>query len=168
MTNLQYVDSVWVAAKELLNEINATYADAGLLLPTRQYVTAGSNQEIVHDCEQLVVTIVQAYNGLPGAQVQQPTGCEGPRSSVFTVELVRCQPLPQLGRGGTGIISPQEYEDAAKVQATDMWLLMDAGLKFSQADFNDRYIQPGGLVDTTVGPERGGYQAVILNVVVSI
>ena len=168
----EYVDSIIVAAEALLEKINEVYLDADLdpvyFLPNRQYVTGGTNTEIVHECEQVVVAIEQAYSGPPGAQVSDPSGCEGPRSIVLTVEVVRCQPLPTTGRGGASVVSPERYTAAARTQAIDMYLLMDAGLLFAESDFNDRPLGLGGLVTTNIGPESGGYQAVILEVVTTL
>lgn len=158
----EHKETVYEAAEALLATVNQIYMDAGESLPTRQYISGGRNTDAPHDCEQVVVSFEQLYNGPPGAQVQEPTGCNSIRSIVFSVEVVRCQPLAkQASRSSqAGPPDPEDLNAAAMVQAIDMWLLVDAGLTFAEGD---RGI--GGLADANIGPESGGMQGVILNLV---
>ena len=162
---ITYKASFYTAAETLLSLINAVYVEAGEQLPDRQYVTAGRHDsEVVHDCEAVSVIIEQGFNGTPSQRVQTPSFCHDPRSVTLTVEVVRCQPVPSRGRGTDGTIAVADLNATALTQATDMFLLMEAGLRLGEADFNDRIDRPGALADVTVGRESGGMQAVVLTV----
>lgn len=156
--------TVYDQAEELLARINQVYIDNDETLPSRQFISGGRNTDAPHDCEQVVVSFEQVYNGPPGAQVQEPSTCASPRSVVFTVEVVRCQPPATKVDGRSQKMSPptpSALSAAARVQAIDAWLLLDAGLMYAE---DMSYL--GGLGDVTVGPESGLYQGVILSLVV--
>lgn len=156
--------TIYEQAEELLARINQVYIDADQSLPARQYISAGRNTDAPHDCEQVVVSFEQVYNGPPGAQVQEPSTCSSPRSVVFTVEVVRCQPPATRVDGRSQKMAPptpSALSAASRVQAADMWLLLDGGLMYAED-----MLYLGGLADVTVGPESGLYQGVILSLVV--
>ena len=79
-------------ADHILNTVVATYADHGVDLPVRRYLAVGGQGDTVHDCEQLTVSFEQGYSGLPGNQAQEPVKCNGPRTGVYIVEVVRALP----------------------------------------------------------------------------
>lgn len=158
-------------ADHILNTVVATYADHGVDLPQRRYLSVGGQGETVHDCEQVTVSFEQAYSGLPGNQAQEPVKCDGPRTGVYIVEVVRQLPLPNTAAANPGTTVPSRYgqvmgsvqmlpEDVqtniAKKQMVDAMLLMDAGLRAGQT------MMTGALADVSAGAPQGGYQAMTL------
>jgi len=142
----------------LLDSIQTIFEQANVSLPTRQYLYGGQNGEVAHDCEQLTISFAQAYQGGPGEQAAVPAKCEGPMTGVFIVELVRCIPdkLQIRGRAATAP-DPADLTLNSRAQAQDAYLLMEAGLLTG-----DEYL--GSVVNVTLGPPSGGYQAVVLEV----
>lgn len=150
----------------VLDQINATYSGYGVSIPTKQFLDMGGQGETPHDCEQVTVALEQVYNGLPGNPEQVPSQCAGPRSGVFIIEVVRCMPGMQTrSRGATTLMPPtaDALTTVARTQATDAWLLMDAGLLAAQSL---NYI--GGLADVSFSPESGGYQATVLTLILGL
>lgn len=159
------IDSVIVHAEGLLETVNQRFLEAGIDLPGRQYINIGALQDAAWDCEQVVVSVEQLYNGLPGEQGQTPTRCELPWTAVSTVSIVRCLPTSTpAGRSGAPVppTSDRMTEDA-KLRMRDMWLLRMAG-----ASFAEEQNYAGGLADITTAPPQGGYRAVILTLVAAL
>jgi hypothetical protein len=149
--------------EQLKEQINLTYAEHGVSLPERQFMDLGSNEAPV-DCEQLVIYFQQMLNGPVGVPDQMPTPCYGPRSATFVVELHRCTPqMTQAVRGAPPQIPKVEALNAsAEMLTTDAWMLMDAGLMAADDTLS------GGIADVLTAPESGGFQAVVLNLVVGL
>jgi len=153
-------DSIFNALEVVLESINGVYSSAGVELPTRQLLTVGGPGEEPHDCEQVTVSFDQLYSGPPGEQAQVPARCESPRTAVVVVEVVRCLPISKNPRQ---LLSTAEITDFAMLQMKDAWLLMDAGLKTGEA-----LAFTGALADVTAGPASGGYQAMVMNLIIGI
>lgn len=154
----------------ILRQIELTYAEYNVGLPSRRYITVGGQGETVHDCEQVTVSFEQAYSGLPGDQSQTPAVCNGPRSAVFVVEVVRCIPsadsasAAQSRYGSTSSVqnlSPETMNQMAKTQMNDAMLMLEAGLIAGENAIT------GALVDVSSGPASGGFQAMVMQVVSS-
>lgn len=158
--------TIFETMNRILTQINNTYSTFGVELPTKQFFDLGGQGETPHDCEQVSVSFEQMYNGAVGNPDQTPTGCYAPRTATFVIEVVRCTPTLKrpTGRGGA-LIPPsvEELSEAVEIQTNDAWLLMDAGLTMAE-----EFSLAGGLADVLVSPESGGYQAVILNLVLSL
>lgn len=139
---------------ETLETVIEQFAIAGVSLPSRQYISVS---QTVHDCEQVTVQLDQVYNGSPGDQAQTPSRCNGPRSAVMVIQVVRC--VPEAGRAPYPPVDAMNaYADS---RAQDAWLLLESGLLVG----ND-YL--GALVDVTTNPAEGNMQAVVATVVVGI
>lgn len=137
----------------ILDQINATYEQEGFDLPARQYLAVGAT---AHDCEQLTVSFVQMYAGLPGERADTPQKCNSPRSAVLSVQLVRKVAPPEGARGNLPPDADHITQHTIE-KMQDAWLLMDAAMSVV-----DDYI--GALADIAITNESGGYQAVVLNI----
>jgi hypothetical protein len=165
------------AADHILNTVVATYAEHGVELPERRYLAVGGQGDTVHDCEQLTVSFEQGYSGLPGSQAQEPVKCDGPRTAVFIVEVVRALPLPNTPaanpttpiaaryskeKTGVAVLPAEVQSEIARKQMKDAMLLLEAGLQAGQATLIN-----GSLADVTAGSPQGGFQAMSLVITVA-
>lgn len=139
-----------------LARVQTIYQTAGIALPDRQYWTLGTP---VWDCEQLVISFIQAYFGPPGDEATRPQSCEGPRSAALTVQVVRC--IPTVGRRG-GAPSAEQIQSMSEQLAIDAYLLLDLAPQLDQWDPG----YPGmGVIATVDSAEaQGGYQGVTLSI----
>lgn len=161
----EYVET----AQAILKRVEEVYADHGVELPSRRYLSVGGMGDVVHDCEQVTVSFEQGYTGSPGNQAQEPVRCDSPRTGVFLVEIVRCTPVPKSAeapkdRYGTPSNVPKMTSTADETasaikQMIDAMLLMEAGLSATAADFASTST---ALADVTAGPNQGGFQGMIL------
>lgn len=158
-------------ADHILNTVVATYADHGVDLPVRRYLSVGGPGSTVHDCEQVTVSFEQGYSGRPGAQAQEPAKCASLRTGVYIIEVVRALPLSNTSAANPETPVPSRYGEAvsgvqtlpAEVQSTmarkqmvDAMLLLDAGLRAGETTLT------GSLADVTAGQPQGGFQAMTL------
>lgn len=158
-------------AEHILATVETVFAEHGVALPERRYLSVGTQGSTVHDGEQVTVTFEQGYSGKPGNQAQEPTRCNGPRTAVFAVEVVRAVPVvntpeaaPQTqipsryGQVTTGvdIIEPSKMSEVGRKQMIDAAILLDAGMRAA-----DNGIQ-GGICDVSAGQPQGGLQAIVL------
>ena len=156
--------SIYNLMQMMMDEVNATYAEAGVELPSKQCFDSYGAGQTPHDCEQVSISFEQMYNGLPGAPEQVPGKCYSPRTGVFVIEVTRCVPTLEKNRAGKlALPSVAKLDEMAKQQSADAWLLMDAGLRAAEAA---NYL--GGLSDVAFTPESGGYQSAVLNLVLGI
>lgn len=157
-------ETIYDFMEMLLTQINATFDEHGIALPERQFFDTGAN-EAPHDCEQVTIAFQQMYNGLPGVQDQTPTACAGPRTASFVIEVVRCTPVMERQARGGPLTPPsiEKLNASTKAQVIDAWLLTDAALLAAES-----FAIAGGLADTLVTPESGGYQAVVLNLAIGL
>lgn len=144
----------------VLERVIGGYAQAGVELPERRYWTLGTPAA---DCEQVVVSFVQAYIGPPGDEAGSPQRCTSPRSANMNVQVIRC--IPTMGARGR---APSEaaIQGASEQLAIDAWLLLDLAGDLDMWD----PIGPGLGVIATVetGEPQGGFQAVTLNITMAI
>lgn len=144
----------------IIQSVEETFQSYGIDLPTLRYSTMGNP---VHDCEQLTVSLIQAYVGAPGDQAQGPQQCQGPRSAVFQVELVRCfedGSSKNLRADKSTAPKPEVINSYTQERAIDLWALLDSSEVLP--DYN------GVIADVAMGDPEGGYQAAILNLVIQI
>lgn len=95
-------------------------------LPTRRFWTVG---EPAIDCEQLVVSFIQTYLGLPGNQASEPQRCQSPRSVVLTISISREIPVVGVnGKAPTG----DKIEEASRIAVVDAWMFMELINKLDQ------------------------------------
>jgi hypothetical protein len=143
-----------------LSRVQAVYATAGVELPSRRYWTLGMP---AWDCEQLVVSFVQAYFGPPGDEAARPQSCDGPRSAALTVNVVRCIPTGSArGKPPT----PKAIEDMSEQLAIDAYLLLDLARELDQWD--PGYPGMGVIATVDASEAQGGFQGVTLHVTTAI
>jgi hypothetical protein len=163
-------------SQHILSTVELVFAEHGVALPERRYLSVGTQGSTVHDCEQVTVTFEQGYSGKPGNQAQEPTRCNGPRTAVYSVEVVRAIPVvntPEAApntqipsrygqvMAGVDTIEPSKMTEVGIRQMRDAAILLDAGMRAA-----DNGIQ-GGICDVTAGQPQGGLQAVILIITAS-
>ena len=73
---------------QVLEKVTSVFTSYGVPLPVRCYWTMG---DPAIDCEQLVVSFVQVYLGMPGDQAATPQRCHMPRTAVLTISIAREQ-----------------------------------------------------------------------------
>lgn len=141
---------------EILDSIVGTFELNDVVLPERRFITVGGT---AHDCEQLSVSFDQLVSGPPGAQTEEVSRCNDPRTIALTIELVRCIPTPK-GRGSA--VSTADLNYAATRMTGDAWLLMDGAMSSQATEWL------GALTDVAVTEPSGGFQATVLNMVVGV
>lgn len=113
------MDGVLEKTVEVFQEYNVP-------LPSRQFWTVG---EPAVDCEQLVVSFIQTYLGLPGNQASEPQRCQSPRSVVLTISISREIPVVGInGKAPTG----DKIEEASRIGVIDAWMFMELINKLDQ------------------------------------
>ena len=97
--DISTVDSRALHLKDFLDavlaKVVATYEEYNIDLPSRRFWTMG---EPAIDCEQLSVSFIQMYLGLPGDQASQPQRCTQPRTAVLSIAVSR--QIPVVGNNG--------------------------------------------------------------------
>lgn len=155
----EYTDSLGALMESVLESVSAVFEAAQIDLPVRRYITFG---ETTHDCEQLTVAFQQAYVGPPGDEATLPQPCQGPRTAVLAVELVRCVPTGAQTRTGASLPSEQDLAIYGASRARDAYMLLEAG-----ATAADQW-GLGVIADVSPGQPQGGYQGIIMNLTLAI
>jgi hypothetical protein len=110
----------------VLEKTVEVFGDYNVPLPSRQFWTVG---EPAIDCEQLVVSFIQTYLGLPGNQASEPQRCQSPRSVVLTISISREIPVVGVnGKAPTG----DKNEEASRIAVVDAWMFMELINKLDQ------------------------------------
>lgn len=163
-------------AEHILATIETVFAEHGVALPERRYLSVGGQGSTVHDGPQVTVTFEQGYSGKPGNQAQEPVKCDGPRTGVFSVEVVRPIPVAntpeatpttqvpsRYGQVMTGVdtIEPAKLTEVARAQMIDAMIMLDAGMRAADTGML------GGICDIQAGQPQGGLQAMILMITTS-
>jgi hypothetical protein len=113
------MDGVLEKTVEVFEEYNVP-------LTSRQFWTVG---EPAIDCEQLVVSFIQTYLGLPGNQASEPQRCQAVRSVVLTISISREIPVVGVnGKAPTG----DKIEEASRIAVVDAWMFMELINKLDQ------------------------------------
>jgi hypothetical protein len=161
---VQPIDKIGWVMHSILYAVEQTFDGHGIELPSLRYLTYNSTP--AHDCEQVTVSFLQGYLGPPGDQSEGPQQCNGPRSGVFHVEVVRCVPQAVQGYLGRGKASGSTAPDVGKMyeysmnRGKDLWALLDSTGMLS--DYN------GAIADVSISDPQGEYQAAVLNLVVQL
>jgi hypothetical protein len=147
-------DPVGSVLNHILQVINATFFNAGVPLPERQYLTVGVPMV---DCEQLVVAWETLQRGLPrttGAASElaiiEGKNCTVPRTVTTRVYLTRCWPTGTGTRGP----DPADLNMAVHRSTIDAWLLYDACMASDSWGL-------GSTVTITANEPTGGYQTIL-------
>lgn len=149
----------------ILERTIGAFEQNGVDLPDRRYWQM--NQPAA-DCEQLVVSFMQAYIGPPGDEANEPQRCDGPRTAQIDIQILRCVPGPGP-RGQTP--KPEALQEAARLQAIDAYTLLE--IAGSLDTWDDQFVGAGGMglgVIATVdsGENQGNYQGPTLHLTVAI
>lgn len=148
-------DSIALLGKTLLASIESAFTTHTITLPARRYVTIGTP---VNDDEQLVVSYVQHYQGVPGDEADGPQPCHVPQSAVFTVNLVRCIPTED---------ARNRPPTAADIQAASEALMVDAYV-LGNVLVNTDPAGFGTIVTCEVGNISGGLATIVAQTVLGI
>ena len=149
----------WVMDR-ILQSIEERFEFYGIELPELRYKHMG---EITHDCEQVTVSLVQVYLGPPGDQAVGPQPCDGPRSGVFQIEVVRCYKdgsSKNLKAARSTAVDPNVANEYSKERARDLWALLDS------AKFLPEY--NAVIADAALTDPEGQFQAAMLNLTVQL
>ena len=104
----------------VLEKTVEVFGDYNVPLPSRQFWTVG---EPAIDCEQLVVSFIQTYLGLPGNQASEPQRCQAVRSVVLTISISR--EIPVVGVNGK---APTGDKIEELINKLDQWEPGEFGL----------------------------------------
>jgi hypothetical protein len=97
------------------------YRQESTPLPDKRYWAIG---DVSADCEQLTVTLVQTYLGLPGTESFDPVTCNSPRTAVIGIQILR--KVPVVGPTGKNVPTSTSIQELSVGPAIDAWMLMDA------------------------------------------
>lgn len=147
--------------QEILDRVVNIYNSYSMPVPERRYWTMA---DPAVDCEQLVVSFIQAYIGAPGDEVTEPSRCNDPRSATVHISVSRKVPIagPQ-GQAPSAKIIQQD----SRVQAYDAWILLHTA-----ADL-DTWATSGGfglgvIATVETSEPEGGFQTTVLTMTSAI
>lgn len=136
--------------QEILDRVVNVYDSFNMPIPSRRYWTMG---DPVVDCEQLVVSFVQAYIGSPGDEANDPRRCRDPRSATVNIRVSRQVPI--VGANGRPP-SPEDIEAFSEVVAYDTWILLESAAALDPWD--SAGVGLGFIATVDVEAPEGGFQ----------
>lgn len=146
--------------QKVLDRVVSAYASYNMPLPSRRYYTFG---EPAMDCEQLVVTFIQAYVGAPGDEATAPRRASDPRSATLNITVSRKIPVVGVnGRPPAG----EDIQSAAEITAYDAYILLDSASKFDT--WEEAGYGIGVIATVDVKTPEGGIQTTSLTVTTAI
>lgn len=151
-----------VMLDEILSRIEGAFEQAGVDLPSRRYWTF---QQPAADCEQLVISFMQAYIGPVGDEANAPQRCNSPQTAQLDIQVLRCVPTIQARAKAP---TAQKIQEAGVAQARDTMILLDVAAHLDTWDMP--YASPGMGVIATVdaGEPQGGFQGPTMHLTVAI
>jgi hypothetical protein len=141
---------------KVLDKIVETYADYNVPLPTRQFWTMG---DPAIDCDQLCVSFVQMYLGLPGDEASQPQRCTQPRTAVLTVSVSR--EIPVVGSNGKAPTA-DKIQEGSQIAAVDAWMFMELINKLDQWEPGE--FGMGVIATAEAATAEGGFQTMRMQI----
>lgn len=109
-------DRLYAAARALLDQVVAYYAEQDVPLPPRQFVSDGTP---AWDCEQVVTYVERTFSGTLENENTRPLNCLVVRSAQIVIEIARCTP-----------VFANEYDDAPPtgeaIEAVSQLVLADS------------------------------------------
>jgi hypothetical protein len=158
--DISTVDSRALHLKDFLDAVLAkvvdTYEEYHIDLPSRRFWTMG---EPAIDCEQLCVSFIQMYLGLPGDQASQPQRCTQPRTAVLSISVSR--QIPVVGNNGKAPTG-EKIQEGSEIAAVDCYLFMELIRKLDQWEENEYGM--GVIATVEAGNPEGGYETVRMQV----
>jgi len=160
ITDISTVDSSVLHLKDFLDKVLAkvvdVYEENHIDLPSRRFWTMG---EPAIDCEQLCVSFIQMYLGLPGDQASQPQRCTQPRTAVLSISVSR--QIPIVGNNGKAPTG-EKIQEGSEIAAVDCYLFMELIRKLDQWEENEYGM--GVIATVEAGNPEGGYETVRMQV----
>lgn len=160
IVDISTVDSRALHLKDFLDKVLAkvveTYEEYNVDLPSRQFWTMG---EPAIDCEQLCVSFIQMYLGLPGDQASQPQRCTQPRTAVLSISVSR--QIPVVGNNGKAP-SGEKIQEGSEIAAVDCYLFMELIRRLDQWEENEYGM--GVIATVEAGNPEGGFETVRMQV----
>lgn len=147
--------------QDILDRVVNIYSSYNMPIPERRYWTMA---DPAVDCEQLVVSFIQAYIGAPGDEVTEPRRCNDPRSATIHISVSR--KVPTAGPQGQAP-SADMIQQASTVQAYDTWILLDSAAEL------DTWATSGGfglgvIATVETSEPEGGFQTTVLTLTSAI
>jgi len=139
--------------QRLLDTVVGIYEQQGIPLPTRRYWMVGNPPE---DCEQVVVSLVQMYLGLPGDAAAEIQKCDAPLTVVANIHISREYPISESAQ------SPEQIMNAATWSAIDHLTLMRSMKEFDKDEFG--FAGMGAIATVLAREPKGGIQTTVLNI----
>ena len=160
IVDISTVDSRALHLKDFLDAVLArvveVYEEYNVDLPSRRFWTMG---EPAIDCEQLSVSFIQMYLGLPGDQASQPQRCTQPRTAVLSIAVSR--QIPVVGNNGKAP-SGEKIQEGSEIAAVDCYLFMELIRRLDQ--WEDGEYGMGVIATVEAGNPEGGYETVRMQV----
>jgi hypothetical protein len=128
---------------KVLEKTVETFEELNVPVPSRYFWTMG---EPAIDCEQLVVSFIQIYLGLPGDEASQPQRCSVPRSAVLRISVSR--QVPVVGANGKAPV--------------DTWVFMELINKLDQWEPGE--FGMGVIATVEAANPEGGFQTTNMQV----
>lgn len=144
----------------VLDRVIAIYEASNVPIPSRRYWTLA---QPATDCEQVVVSFIQMYLGLPGDEATAPQRCNVPRSAVMSIQISRA--IPVVGQGGRAP-AQDRIQDGSEILAVDAWVLMSAVRLFDQ--WEEGGFGPGVIATLNVQEPQGGFQTVAMQITMAV
>jgi hypothetical protein len=141
---------------KVLDKVVSTYESYNVPLPHRQFWTMG---EPAIDCEQLCVSFIQMYLGLPGDQASQPQRCTSPRSAVLSISVSRA--IPVVGSNGKAP-SGEKIQEGSEISAVDAYMFMELINKLDQWEPGE--FGMGVIATVEAATAEGGFETTKMQV----
>jgi hypothetical protein len=158
--DISTVDSRALHLKDFLDAVLTrvidVYEEYNVDLPSRRFWTMG---EPAIDCEQLSVSFIQMYLGLPGDQASQPQRCTQPRTAVLSIAVSR--QIPVVGNNGKAPTG-EKIQEGSEIAAVDCYLFMELIRRLDQ--WEDGEYGMGVIATVEAGNPEGGYETVRMQV----
>lgn len=160
IVDISTVDSRALHLKDFLDAVLTrvidVYEEYNVDLPSRRFWTMG---EPAIDCEQLSVSFIQMYLGLPGDQASQPQRCTQPRTAVLSIAVSR--QIPVVGNNGKAPTG-EKIQEGSEIAAVDCYLFMELIRRLDQ--WEDGEYGMGVIATVEAGNPEGGYETVRMQV----
>lgn len=140
----------------VLQKTVTKFEELNVPVPSRYFWTMG---EPSIDCEQLVVSFIQIYLGLPGDEASQPQRCSVPRSAVLRISVSR--PIPVVGVNGKAPTG-DKIQEASEIAAVDTWVFMELINELDQWEPGEYGM--GVIATVEAANPEGGFQTTNMQV----
>lgn len=147
--------------QEVLNRVISVYDSYNMPLPTRRYYTMASP---VVDCEQICVSFIQMYVGVPGDEATEPRRCHDPRTATISIQVARAVPITQANGQAP---RADDIQDAAYVSALDAWVLMESINNLDTWAENGPF-GLGVIATVDADPPEGGFQTTRMTLTMAV